>query len=376
MDEQLAKIIAEKNAKFQRDLAANQLTLLLGRLPLDTTNSSLYQEFQVNPASDLKTILSKICESYGLKVENTRLWRNTTKPELLDLNKAPNDLNLKNRDEVLIDTKKEDGKWHLATADENKNVALSFLLSGLRSKGVIGGAPSTPVIQPTHQQNFGYQEHSYGGFGGQGGFGGGYGGFGGQGGYGDFGGGFGFGSINNNQDREIQEAMRISKLQAEKDRNKYEALENALVGRGLKLRIVSDDGNCLFRAVSYLVNGKDSEHAEVRANVISYMTANREHFEPFVSGYDFDSYLMTMSCDGEYGTNLEVQALSEVYLRPVEVYHDEGGSDQPMNIFQGDNYNPLPIRLSYHRGNHYNAVEPINSEEFVIPPTGFGFGKN
>jgi len=202
-------------------------------------------------------------------------------------------------------------------------------------------------------------------------FGGGFGNVGG--GFGGFGGGFGgFGGVQaGGNEADLQEAIKISRMQAEQDRGKYEKLENQLVGRGLKLHIVSDDGNCLFRAVAYQVNGSDQSHAEVRAAVTTYMLTNREHFEPFVVDMDYESYIMTMSCDAEYGTNLEVQAIFEIYGRPVEVYSDEAGAE-PLNIFQGTHFIPNPIRLSYHRGNHYNAVEPITSEEFVIPPVQFG----
>lgn len=60
----------------------------------------------------------------------------------------------------------------------------------------------------------------------------------------------------------------------------------------------------------------------------------------------------------------------------VQVLHSQTVSvnklQEPMNIFQGSHHNPNPIRLSYHRGNHYNAVVPITDEEFVVPPTSFG----
>jgi len=79
-----------------------------------------------------------------------------------------------------------------------------------------------------------------------------------------------------------------------------------------------------------------------------------------------------------------VQALSETQGRTIEVYNDKCGGGtasrtsslltkpEPMNTFQGSHLNPNPLRLSYHQGNHYNAVLPITSEEFVIPPTSYG----
>jgi len=172
------------------------------------------------------------------------------------------------------------------------------------------------------------------------------------------------------RDVELEQAIKISKEQSEKLNKKYEKLENDLVTRGLKIYQVSDDGNCLFRALSYQLYGTVDLYATVREKIISYMRSAREHYDNFLTE-DFDSYLAKMSCDGEYGTNLEVQACVESFQRPIEVYSDEAGAE-PLNIFQGNHFLQKPLRVSYHRGNHYNAVVPIESEDSVIPPTGFG----
>jgi len=173
-------------------------------------------------------------------------------------------------------------------------------------------------------------------------------------------------------DNQLEQALKLSKQISEKDTMKYEKLENALVSRGLKIFKVNDDGNCLFRALSFLVYGTVDLHADVREKIVNYMRSAKEHYSEFVTD-DFDFYLTKMSVDGEYGTNLEVQASVEVFGRPVEVYSDESGAE-PLNILQGSHHfeTQKPIRISYHRGNHYNAVIPIESEETVIPPTGFG----
>jgi len=171
-------------------------------------------------------------------------------------------------------------------------------------------------------------------------------------------------------DIELEEALKISKVQSEKLNRKYEKLENDLVTRGLKIYQVNDDGNCLFRALSFQLHGTVDLYSEVREKIITYMRSAKEHFDNFITE-DFDAYLAKMSCDGEYGTNLEVQACVESFQRPIEVYSDEAGAE-PLNIFQGDHFLQSPLRVSYHRGNHYNAVIPIENEESVIPPTSYG----
>ena len=51
---------------------------------------------------------------------------------------------------------------------------------------------------------------------------------------------------------------------------------------------------------------------------------------------------------------MEIQALSEMYNRPIHIY---SYSIEPMNTFHGSyNSDSPPIRLSYHHGNHYNSL--------------------
>jgi len=70
---------------------------------------------------------------------------------------------------------------------------------------------------------------------------------------------------------------------------------------------------------------------------------------------------------GVHGNHVELQAITEIYSRPVEIYALD---ENPLNIFQGSYEvdNP-PIMLSYHFGNHYNSVRDPNK-----PTAGFGLG--
>jgi OTU domain-containing protein 5 len=69
---------------------------------------------------------------------------------------------------------------------------------------------------------------------------------------------------------------------------------------------------------------------------------------------DFEAYIERKRCDHIHGNHIEMQAMSEIFNRPIEVFHY---SSEPINIFQGchqtDNE---PIRLSYHRNIHYNSI--------------------
>lgn len=142
----------------------------------------------------------------------------------------------------------------------------------------------------------------------------------------------------------------------------------ALRERGLEIRQQEGDGNCLFRAVSLQVYGDPSMHMDVRNQCLDHMAKDQEHFAHFVEDEDFSSYLRRKRTGGVHGNNPEIQAISELFNRPVEVFTPENGAT-PLNIFQSDyKTSDVPIRLSY-QDNHYDAVvDPL------LPTAGLGLG--
>jgi len=97
-------------------------------------------------------------------------------------------------------------------------------------------------------------------------------------------------------------------------------------------------------------------HGDVRKQCMDHMEHDQEHFSQFVTGEPFLQYVARTRQDGVHGNNPEIQASSELFNRPIEVFTPENGSS-PLNIFHAEYKNgDVPIRLSYHDGNHYNAV--------------------
>ncbi|KAK6163562.1 hypothetical protein DH2020_000426 [Rehmannia glutinosa] len=123
--------------------------------------------------------------------------------------------------------------------------------------------------------------------------------------------------------------------------------------KGLEVRKMLEDGNCLFRAVADQVYGDSELYDLVRQMCIDYMERERDHFSQFITE-GFTSYCKRKRRDKVYGNNIEIQALSEMYNRPIHIY---SYSTEPINIFHGSyNTDTPPIRLSYHHGNHYNSL--------------------
>jgi hypothetical protein len=213
---------------------------------------------------------------------------------------------------------------------------------------------------------------------------------------------------------------------------------------------VEGDGNCLFRAVSLQVYGDVAMHAEVRTCCLDFMERESDHYHHFVVGgmdseeegckdeYDYDDggsgsrdgcarnhrgddagvprggggvrgggggggfreYVARKRQLGVHGNHAEIQAMSELYNRSIEVYVPSNGI-VPINIFQsgyargggreggggasgeedtgkkddavvgggGGEGGDVPIRLCYTNGEHYDAlVDPM------LPTAGLGLG--
>jgi OTU domain-containing protein 5 len=123
--------------------------------------------------------------------------------------------------------------------------------------------------------------------------------------------------------------------------------------KGLEVKRMLEDGNCLFRAVADQVYGDSEAYDLIRQMCIDYMERERDHFSQFITE-GFTSYCKRKRRDKVYGNNMEIQALSEMYNRPIHIY---SYGTEPINIFHGSyNTDTPPIRLSFHHGNHYNSL--------------------
>ncbi|KAL0534341.1 hypothetical protein IC582_028631 [Cucumis melo] len=123
--------------------------------------------------------------------------------------------------------------------------------------------------------------------------------------------------------------------------------------KGFEVKRMLEDGNCLFRAVADQVYGDSEAYDLIRQMCIDYMERERDHFSQFITE-GFTSYCKRKRRDKVYGNNAEIQALCEMYNRPIHIF---SYGTEPINIFHGNYATDLPpIRLSYHHGNHYNSL--------------------
>ncbi|XP_019866106.1 OTU domain-containing protein 5-B isoform X2 [Aethina tumida] len=136
---------------------------------------------------------------------------------------------------------------------------------------------------------------------------------------------------------------------------------------GYEIKNMNEDGACLFRSIADQVYGDQEFHFQVRQDCMNYIVQNRDYFEPYVTE-DFDKYVARKRKWNVHGNHLEIQAMSELYNRTIEVYCYQ---IEPINIFNCSRIINTyePIRLSYHRMCHYNSISNPNK-----PSVGVGLG--
>lgn len=106
-------------------------------------------------------------------------------------------------------------------------------------------------------------------------------------------------------------------------------------------------------------------HDQIRHLTMDFIQLEREHYSDYVLG-DFDQYVARKRLNRCHGDSLELQAISELFSRPVEVYSN---GQEPLNTFHAEFGSAIALRVSYHNRNHYNAViDPQN------PTCGVGLG--
>lgn len=103
--------------------------------------------------------------------------------------------------------------------------------------------------------------------------------------------------------------------------------------KGLKIIDIEGDGNCLFRAISdQIYEGDQSHHQLIRQACLDYIQNEKDFFVQFIIGGDdaFDEYVERKRMDGVWGDDIELQAMSEIYNRPIEIYAYRA---EPMRTF-------------------------------------------
>jgi hypothetical protein len=125
-----------------------------------------------------------------------------------------------------------------------------------------------------------------------------------------------------------------------------------------KARPVEADGNCQFRALALQLHGDEGAHAKVRSATVDRLKQMQERYCDFVHE-PYEDYLSRMSCNGEWGDNVTLQAASDMLDRDIHILNDQPGAERVSvrPTHKADSMPEKPLWLAFIAEMHYDAVE-------------------
>jgi hypothetical protein len=156
------------------------------------------------------------------------------------------------------------------------------------------------------------------------------------------------------EEKKDKKAEERKKDRAEEDKFRFNLIKMQYV-----LHLMKRDGNCLFSSISDQVYGTDKHNDIIRQKCMDYIEKNKLFYSQFIEGGETQmmAYIQRKRKRGIWADNLEIQALSEIYNRPIEIYIN---INKPIRSFCNDGFDKkrYPIKISYHGNKHYNSIVP------------------
>jgi len=104
-----------------------------------------------------------------------------------------------------------------------------------------------------------------------------------------------------------------TKSKSQEWEREFNEFQDFIKPKGLYLRDVEGDGNCLFRAIADQLDGDEAAHEKYRIQAIDYLIKKKDYFAMFLQDdEDIDKYIKNMIEDGTWGGDFEMVALSHV----------------------------------------------------------------
>jgi OTU domain-containing protein 6 len=186
------------------------------------------------------------------------------------------------------------------------------------------------------------------------------------------------------RERKEQEAKKreIEILQGEEENKtsvrqlEVKAINKILKSRLLTLSIIKSDGDCLYNSIRHQLELHNMVYSvdTLRKIAADYIRANKDELicympsskgDDIMSQEEFDDYCNQVENTKAWGSQIEIQALSNALKLKIEVLQAQGTS-----ILQGADFPNAPhLIVTYHRhfyglGEHYNSTvstKPLNS---------------
>ena len=83
--------------------------------------------------------------------------------------------------------------------------------------------------------------------------------------------------------------------------------------------MIRGDGNCLFRALAFVVYKTEDVHSKMRQLLVDFVTNNKHSFQPFIKG-SLEEHVRQMRYMRRWGTAIEVLAAASLMQIPIYTY--------------------------------------------------------
>lgn len=181
--------------------------------------------------------------------------------------------------------------------------------------------------------------------------------------------------------KELDAKRREEELaQAEEDnknsaRNlETKAINAILKSRKLKLQSIKSDGDCMYCALQHQLElaGVSQTVESLRKTAADYIRANKDELicymtsaksDDIMSEEEFIEYCRQVECTKAWGSQIELQALSNSLKVKIEVLQASGTP-----TVSGSEFKKRPhLIVTYHRhffglGEHYNSTKPLTDD--------------
>ena len=113
---------------------------------------------------------------------------------------------------------------------------------------------------------------------------------------------------------------------------------------GWKAGTVAGDGSCLFRSISVLIFGDQTQHMHIRHRVVDHLQTHQLRFtdsifyDPALNINSFNDYISHMRSQSAWGGDVEIRLLEELTDRYIHVYerNNNGQIIGPINLLNSD----------------------------------------
>ena len=128
-----------------------------------------------------------------------------------------------------------------------------------------------------------------------------------------------------------------------------------------RIHIVQGDGNCFFRAISFILTGSEDKHIVIRNKIVHHMTGPAKAEIENYTGKDISVYVKETKIDenATWATDVEILGAASCLGRDIYVYSKHGTEMQWLQYpasFVNTVVTKTALFLANVSGNHFNVV--------------------